>query len=181
MKQTFLVVTFFWIFTFAASAQEGPTWQTPMHEVKFISGESEDAVLSVDPGFKFADLRQNERLFRLFYDNNNAIIKRARIVDQHSNLMVAKGRGSYFWGTARFEFVGGEVIKVKLNRNRNGYEIIGPYGRLFVVENFGISPVKTLNERDFLAQAFYVFDRIKTTQRPPSDVVIITSSMNTIN
>jgi hypothetical protein len=137
-----------------AKAQENPTWQTPMHEVKFMSGESEEAVLSVDPGLRFADLRQNERVFRLFYDNNNGIIKKARIVDQHSKLMIAKGRGCYFWGTARFEFIGGDVFRVKLNRNRNGYEIIGPYGRLFVVENFGISPVKTLNEKDFLAQAF---------------------------
>lgn len=128
-----------------------------MHEVKLTSGESEEAVLNIDPSFRFADLRQDDRVFRLFYDNNNAIIKRARIVDQHSNLMVARGRGSYFWGTARFEFIGGEVFKVKLDRNRNGYEIIGPNGPLFKVENFGISPVKTLNERDFLAQAFFLF------------------------
>ncbi len=181
MNNPFLVLIFSLLLLHSAKAQESPTWQTPMHEVKFISGESETAVLSIDPGLKFADLRQNDRVFRLFYDNNNAIIKRARIVDQHSNLMVAKGRGSYFWGTARFEFIGGEVIKVKLNRNRNGYEIIGPYGQLFLVENFGISPVKTLNEKDFLAQAFYVFDRIKTTQTPPSDVIIITSSLNTMN
>lgn len=181
MKKSSLLFSLILFVFGTVKAQETPTWQTPMHEVKFISGESEAAVLNVDPGLKFADLQQNDRVFRMFYDYNNAIIKRARIIDQHSNLMVAKGRGSYFWGTARFEFIGGEVLKVKLNRNRNGYEIIGPYGKLFVVENFGISPVKTLNEIDFLAQAFYVFDRIKTTQRPPTDVIVITSSINTIN
>jgi hypothetical protein len=164
-----------------AIGQENAIWKTPMHEVKFISGESEEAILSVDPGLRFADLRQNERVFRLFYDINNAIIKKTRIIGQDSKLMVAKGRGSFFWGTARFEFIGGDVFRVKLNRNRNGYEIIGPYGRLFVVENFGISPVKTLNEKDFLAQAFFVFDRIKTTQKPPTDIIIITSSINTLN
>lgn len=181
MKKSALLIFLVIITLGTTTAQEKTTWQTPMHEVKFMPGESEEAVLSVDPGLRFADLRQNGRVFRLFYDNNNPVIKRARIVDQQSNLMVAKGRGSYFWGTARFEFIGGEVFRVKLNRNRNGYEIIGPYGRLFVVENFGISPVKTLNEKDFLAQAFYVFDRIKTTQKPPTDVIFITSSINTIN
>lgn len=156
-----------------ANAQDIPTWKTPMHEVKFLSRESEVATLSIDPSLRYADLHQNERVFRMFYDDNNGIIKKARIIDQHSNLMVAKGRGSYFWGTARFEFIGGEVFRVKLDRKRNGYEIIGPYGRLFVVENFGIIPVKTLNESDFLAQAFYVFDRIKTTQKPPTEVLFI--------
>lgn len=181
MKKSALLFSLVFIILGSVTAQENPSWQTPMHEVKFMSGESEEAVLSVDPGLRFADLQQNERVFRLFYDNNNPVIKRARIVDQQSNLMVAKGKGSYFWGTARFEFIGGDVFRVKLNRNRNGYEIIGPYGRLFVVENFGISPVKTLNEKDFLAQAFYVFDRIKTTQKPPTDVIIISSSINPIN
>jgi hypothetical protein len=181
LKKTALLLSLVLILIGTAKAQENPTWQTPMHEIKFISGESEEAVLSIDPSLRYADLRQNERVFRLFYDNNSPIIKRARIVDQHSNLMVAKGRGSYFWGTARFEFIGGDIFRVKLNRNRNGYEIIGPNGRLFVVENFGISPVKTLTEKEFLAQAFYVFDRIKTTQRPPTEVILIASTTTLIH
>lgn len=172
MKKSALLFFLFLILIVTAKAQDIPTWKAPMHEVKFLSGESEEAVLSIDLSLRYADLHQNERVFRLFYDDNNAIIKKARIVDQHSKLAIAKGRGSYFWGTARFEFIGGEIFRVKLDRKRNGYEIIGPYGRLFVVENFGIIPIKTLNETDFLAQAFYVFDRIKTTQKPPSEEVL---------
>ena len=44
----------------------------------------------------------------MFYNNANGILKNARIVDQDSKLQVARGKGSYFWGNARFEFVGGE-------------------------------------------------------------------------
>jgi hypothetical protein len=164
-----------------AICQENAIWKTPMHEVKFKSGESEEAILSVDPGLRFADLRQNERVFRLFYNNNNGILKNARIIDQDSKLEVARGRGSYFWGTARFEFIDGDVFKVKMKRNRNGYEVIGPYGPLFVVENYGIKPTKTLNEKDFLAQAFYVFREIKVTQKPPTEVIYFSSSTNLLN
>lgn len=180
-KSTLLFLISFFLFIGWVKGQETPTWEIPMHEVKFISGESEEAVLSIDPGLRFADLRQNDRVYRLFYDNDNAIIKRARIVDQQSNLMVAKGKGSYFWGTARFEFIGGDVFRVKLNKKRNGYEVLGPHGQIFVVENFGISPVKTYNEKDFLAQAFYVFDRIKYTQKPPTEVIFISSTTMPIN
>lgn len=102
--------------------------------------------------------------------------KHARIVDQESKLQVARGRGSYFWGNGRFEFIDGDIFKVKIKRNKMGYEVIGPYGPLFIVENHGIKPVKTFNEKDFLAQAFYVFARIKSTQTPPTDVIYIPSN-----
>lgn len=181
MKKSSLLFLFTFFFIGWVNGQENTTWEMPMHEVKFISNDSEEAVLSIDPGLRFADLRQDDRVFRLFYDDNNAIIRRAKIIDQHSKLTVAKGRGSYFWGTARFEFIDGDIFRVKLNKNRNGYEVIGPYGRIFVVENFGISPVKTTNEKDFLAQAFYVFDRIKNTQKPPTEVIYISSTVMPVN
>ncbi|MDP2043240.1 MAG: hypothetical protein Q8S14_20615 [Algoriphagus sp.] len=168
------------IFSFGVVKGQESVWETPMHEVRFTSEGVEGATLKVDPGFRYADLRQNERHFRIFFNNNNGVIKNARIIDQDSKLQVARGRGSYFWGTARFEFIDGEVFKVKLKRNRNGYDVIGPYEPLFIVENFGIKPVKTLNEKDFLAQAFYVFDRIKSSQKPPSEVIILTSRIATI-
>ena len=170
MKKSTLLLTFILAFVFVSKAQKTNTWALEMHEVKFISSDSKEVTMSVDPGFQYADLQQEDRLFRLFFHKNNPIIKNARIVDQHSKLVVAKGRGSYFWGSARFEFVNGEKFRVKRTRSANGYEIIGPYGPLFRVENYGISPVSTLNELDFLAQAFYVFDQIRSTQKPPADV-----------
>jgi hypothetical protein len=180
MKKSALLFSLVLIMLGNVYGQENQTWQTPMHEVKFIDNGTEEAIMKVDPALNYADLSHNERMYRLLFIYGPGKIKHARIIDQDSKLQVARGKGSYFWGNARFEFIGGDVFRVKLNRNRNGYEIIGPYGPLFIVENFGISPVKTLNEKDFLMQAFYVFDRIKTTQTPPTDVIIITSSINTI-
>lgn len=162
-----------------ANAQENQTWETPMHTIKFMANGSEEATMKVDPGLNYADLSHDERTFRLLFQYGSSFIKHARIIDQDSKLQVARGRGSYFWGNARFEFVDGDVFKVKMKRNRTGYEIIGPYGPLFVVENFGIKSVKTLNEKDFLAQAFYVYGHIKATQKPPTEVIYITSSTNT--
>lgn len=180
MKKSALFFSFVLIIA-TAKAQENPTWQTPMHEVKFIANGTEEAIMKVDPSLRFADLSLDERTFRLLFKYDPGHIKQARIIDQDSKLQVARGKGSYFWGNARFEFVDGDTFKVKMKRNSSGYEVIGPYGPLFAVENHGIKPVKTLNEKDFLAQAFYVFARIKSTQRPPTEVVYITSSINTLN
>lgn len=164
-----------------AKAQEAQIWKTPMHEVKFIANGTEEAIMRVDPALNYADLSHHERIYRLLFVYSTGKIKHARIIDQDSKLQVARGRGSYFWGNGRFEFIDGDIFKVKIKRNKMGYEVIGPYGPLFIVENHGIKPVKTLNEKDFLAQAFYVFARIKSTQTPPTDVIVITSSINTIN
>ncbi|OOG68594.1 hypothetical protein [Algoriphagus sp. A40] len=181
MKKSILFLSLFLAGAFVVKAQQTSNWTSPMHEVKFVSGDSNDAVMSIDPGFQYADLQKEDRVFRLFFHKDNAIIKNARIIDQQSKLVVARGRGNYFWGSARFEFVSGEKFNVKRKRSPNGYEITGPYGPLFRVENFGISPVSTLNELDFLTQAFYVFDQIKTTQKPPSDVIYYFAPATTYN
>ncbi len=181
MKKSALLFFLVLIVCGTAIAQQNQTWETPMQEVKFKSDGSEKAILKVDPGFNFADLSHDQRSYRILFIYGNGKIKHARIIDQDSKLQIARARGSYFWGNARFEFVDGEIFKVKMKRNQTGYEIIGPYGPLFVVENFGISPVKTLNEKDFLIQAVYVFDRIKSTQKPPADVIFYPAPVSTFN
>ena len=181
MKKSALLLTSLFILFGSVVAHESQTWQTPMHEVKFLENGSEEAIMKVDPGFNYADLSHEERNYRIFYVYSTGKIKHARIIDQDSKLQIARGKGSYFWGNARFEFVDGDVFNLKMKRNRTGYEIIGPYGPLFVVENFGISPVKTLNEKDFLTQAVFVFDRIKNTQKPPADVIYYSAPVTTIN
>ncbi len=172
MKKLTLIPILIFLSLGLSNAQETKGWETPMQEVKFDSGNLEDATLKVDPGIRYADLFQPERKYRLYFNFNRGMLKQARIVDQETNLEIAKGRGSYFLGNGRIEFVGGETYKLKRKQNRNGYEIIGPYGTLFKVENQAIIPVKTLNEKDFLVQALFVFERIKKTQTPPTDVII---------
>ncbi|GAB2484258.1 hypothetical protein [Algoriphagus taiwanensis] len=161
------------ILSLQANSQSAASWELPMIEVKFQESGGENTLLKVDPGFQYADLHQGNRTTRMFYHKNYGIIKNARIIDQNSKQQIARGKGSYFWGNARFEFESGEVFKLKRKRSQNGHEIIGPYGPLFLVENFGIKPIKTLNERDFIAQSFFVFDQIKTTQKPPSDLIYL--------
>lgn len=75
----------------------------------------------------------------------------------------------------------GEVLKLRKKKNPIGYEVIGPYGVLFKVENHGISPVNTVSDKDFLTQAFFVFDRIRHTQSPPADEVMIIYTTNSYN
>lgn len=87
--------------------------------------------------------------------------------------MVARGRGSFFWRTGKFTFDNGEEIKVVRKDNANGYEILGPFGMLFKVENHGVTPVKIYNEMDFLAHAFFLFDRIRHIETPPAEVMLI--------
>ncbi len=181
MKKTTL---FFFVFFFIigwVNGQEKQGWNTPMQKIQFTADEKEQATMSVDRGFKFADLEYKGRNYRIFFNRDQASFKKARIVDQDSKLEIARGKGNINGGSGRFEFIDGEVLKLKRKNNPNGYEVIGPYGILFEVENQGISPVKTLSEKDFLAQAFFVFDRIKSTQSPPSDEVMIVYTTNSYN
>lgn len=157
-----------------ASAQPSPSsqWKTPMLEVNFVSDTGDNAQMEIDKGFQYADLDYNGRQFHLFFHRGIDLIKKARITEPKTDLLIARGKGSYFWGTARFQFVDGETYKVKKKRNANGYEIIGPNGLLFKVQDYAIVPVKPLTEKDLLAQAFYVFEQIKITQGTPPDVEI---------
>ena len=180
MKNSLLFIPLLFASFGMANAQNVGQWNTPMYEVSFKSDSGEEAKMEIDKGYRYADLDFDGRKFHLFFNHDDKRIKMARIMEPKTNLQVARGRGSYFWGNARFEFVDGEVYKVKKKNHANGYEIIGPYGTLFKVENHAITPVKPINEKDFLTQAFYVFERIKVTQSNPSDVMIFYSSYYTI-
>ncbi|WP_339869092.1 hypothetical protein [uncultured Algoriphagus sp.] len=176
MKNILFILILVFVIQGIAKAQNAAEWTAPMHQVNFKADSGEEAKMEIDRGYRYADLDFEGRTFHLFFNHDDNKIKKARIVEPKTNLQIARGKGSYFWGSARFEFVDGEVYKVKRKRHTNGYEIIGPNGILFKVENHAISPVKPLNEKDFLAQAFYVFERIKITQSNPSDVMIYYSS-----
>lgn len=177
---TFLsIIVFSFLMTFSTLAQDG--WKTPKQKVEFKSDDGKEANMEVDQGYMFADLELEGRKFHLFFHRDMQKINKARIIDSKTDLLVARGKGSYFWGNARFEFVDGVIFKVKRKYNPNGYDIIGPYGPLFSVKNHAISTITPLNEKDFIAQAFYVFERIKVTQSNPSDLVIIYNDYHPIS
>lgn len=175
MKNNLLFLTLFLLGTGISTAQSLAEWKTPVHQVSIETETGEEAKMEIDKGYRYADLDYLDRKFHLFFHRDIKKIKKARIVEPKTNLQIARGKGSYFWGNARFEFVDGEVYKVKKKNTANGYQIIGPYGILFKVEDHAISPVETLTEKDFLAQAFYVFERVKVTQSAPADVMIFYS------
>lgn len=180
MKYFSLLPTLFVLSVCFVHAQQSAEWKAPMYQLNFASDTGAEAKMEIDKGYRYADLDFDGRKFHLFFHQDITNIKKARIIEPQTNLQVARGKGSYFWGNARFEFVDGEVYKVKKKNKANGYEIIGPNGTLFKVENHAISPVETLNEKDFLTQAFYVFERIKVTQSAPSDVMIFYSNQQPI-
>lgn len=166
MKNLLLLAVF--LFSVATFAQSSSPWSTPVLDIPYQSEGDLPVSLKIDKGFLYADLTQSTEEMRIFYNKDIQNIHQVRIVDS-SNELIARGRGSYLFGTARFVFADGDVMKVKRKKHPNGYEIIGPYGVLFKVENQGIGYAKTYNEKDFLLQAYYVFDRIKSTHTPTEE------------
>ncbi|WP_297338137.1 hypothetical protein [Algoriphagus sp.] len=161
-----LLLSCYWV-----KAQSSSTWEIPMIEVNYQNPKGEEAKLKVDPGFRYAELESEEKNYRLFYHRNRPFIKDIRIVDQMSDLQVARGRGGFFFGNARIEFQDGSEIKLKRKKSANGYEITGTYGPVFLVKNHAFTPTKTYEESDFLAQAMFLFRRIQETQNPPTAVI----------
>lgn len=61
MKNSALLFSLVLIMLGNAYGQENQTWQTPMHEVKFIANGTEEAIMKVDPALNYADLSHDER------------------------------------------------------------------------------------------------------------------------
>ncbi|MFC3417415.1 hypothetical protein [Algoriphagus hitonicola] len=181
MKSKSILSTAVFLFSFYwVNAQSSSTWEIPMIEVNYQDSKGEEAILKVDPGFRYAELESEERNYRLFYHRNRPFIKDIRILDQRSDSQIARGKGGFFFGNARIEFADGSEIKLRRKRSPNGYEITGTYGPLFLVKNHAFTPTKTFEESDFLAQAMFLFRRIQETQNPPTEVIyqnhVITSN-----
>jgi hypothetical protein len=175
MKTTFSFVLLFFSLIVFSNAQTQDGWSIPKDEIVMKDDQGGTAKMWVDPGFDYADLSYQGRSFRVFYNRNNPKFKHARIVDNDSKMQIGKGKGGLFGGSGKFIFVNGDEINVRQKNDPNGYEIVSPNGILFKVENHGVSPVKTGTETEFLAQSFFLFRRIKATQTPTSQVIVVTS------
>ncbi len=178
MKKSALLSIFLFSISIYGFSQNSSSWKTNLNEVKFISEDGKESQLDLDPGFRFAEFKFEGRELRFYFNRNQQKIKHIRINDEDTKLQIARGKGSWFWGSARMEFVSGETLKLKMDRNSNGYEIIGPYGPLFIVENQKIKSTPTINDQDFITQAFFVFDRIRETQKPAQELVWVYTSVN---
>lgn len=173
MKSSLLFSILFIGFQAILFAQKSPSWSVPHYEVKYSDDKGEVASLKIDQGFQYADLDQDGKPIHIFFKRNQPLVKHARIVNQSSGEQIARGKGGFFLNNARMEFADGTIINLRKKRNPNGYEIIGPYGTLFKVENFGIVSVSTLTQKDFLTQAFFVFNQIRATQKPPIEILYL--------
>lgn len=172
MKSKTILSTAILLFSFySVKAQSSSPWEIPMIEVNYQDPNGDQAILKVDPGFRYAELESEEWNYRLFFHRNRPFIKDIRMVDQDSDLQIARGRGSFFFGNARIEFVDGSEIRLKRTKSANGYEITGTYGPVFLVKNHAFTPTKTYEESDFLAQAMFLFRRIQETQKPPTEII----------
>ena len=176
MKRTVFLSLFLFGLSATLFAQSQAIWDLPVHNVKFMNESGRAANLKVDPGFDYADLIDGSEKIRFFYNRNNANFRQARIFDQETNELIARGKGGFFFGDAKMVFTDGSVVKLKKLKNANGYDIIGPHGSLFTVENHGIKPLSTLNKPEFLTQTFFVFERIRATQQPPADIIYLYGS-----
>jgi len=172
MKRLSLLLLLFTLIQYT-HAQSFSDWAIPSQKMVLKNEHGEVARMWMGPGLKYADINYQEKSYRVFYHRDNPIIARARIIDNESKKLVARGRGSFFWRTGKFVFDSGEEIKIVRKDKANGYDILGPYGMLFKVENHGITPVKIYNEMDFLAHAFFMFDRIRHIETPPAEVMLI--------
>ncbi len=172
MKKSALTLFLILIGNIGLYAQIQTGWNTNQHEVKFVSESGEISLLEVDAGFKYAQFQIEDKKLHFFFNRDKQAVKHIRIIDEQTKLPYGRGRGSWFWGNARLEFENGEKLQLIKDQTRNGYSIIGPYGAVFLVENQKISATKTFNEKEEVAQAFFVFDRLRTTQKPLNEVLI---------
>lgn len=69
-------------------------WNTPVQKIQFIATKNEQAAMSIDRGYKFADLEYKGRNYHIFFNRDQLPFKKTRMVDQESKLEIAGGRGN---------------------------------------------------------------------------------------
>ncbi|MHA7129965.1 hypothetical protein [Algoriphagus namhaensis] len=149
-------------------AQQNQGWSANKLEVRYANELGNQTSLKIDPSFNYADLKIENTVYHFYFHRNGRDLGQIRIINAETKEEIARGRGSWFLDNAHLEFFDGEKVLLDKSTNPNGYTIIGPYGPLFVVENQKIETPKTYTQKDFLTQAFFVFERIRNTQAPPN-------------
>ncbi|WP_296704111.1 hypothetical protein [Algoriphagus sp.] len=166
MKITFLGIFFFTMGIGSGFAQT-PTWEIPTFEVPLVSDGKSLANLEIDKSLEYADLILGSNSYRILLNNKN---KKCKIIDLGSDQLFAEGKGLNSYQSSVLAFTDGENFNFEKRKKKEGYEIIGPSGLLFSVENRGLAPVEVNNEKELIAQSIFVFKRIKDLNRQSPDV-----------
>jgi len=101
-----------------------------------------------------------------------------RIINAKTKEEIARSKGGWGLGNAHLLFEDGLNYVMKREKNPNGYTIVGPYGPVFKVESQKIEATNIITKEDLLIQAFFVFDRIRTTQRFPTELILASTINN---
>lgn len=166
MKKTFLGISLFLMITASGFAQS-PTWETPTIEVPLVSDGETLANLEIDKSLEYADLILGSKSYRILLNNSN---KKCKIIDLGSDRLFAEGKSLNSYQSANLAFTDGENFNFEKKKKKEGYDIIGPSGLLFSVENRGLAPVEVKNDKELIAQSIFVFKRIKDLNRQIPDV-----------
>ncbi|WP_373399382.1 hypothetical protein V8V91_06545 [Algoriphagus halophilus] len=87
-----------------------------------------------------------------------------------SDKVLAEGKSLNSFQLANLTFTDGEVLNFEKKKKKEGYDIIGPSGLLFSVENRGVASVEVTNEKELIAQSIFVFKRLRDLYRQTPDV-----------
>ncbi|MEN2281110.1 hypothetical protein AAGF08_03160 [Algoriphagus sp. SE2] len=166
MKNSILGISLFILIIGSGFAQTS-TWETPTFAVPLVSEDQSLANLEIDKSLEYADLILGSKSYRILLNNSN---KKCKIIDLESDQLFAEGNSLNSFQSGNLAFMDGEIFNFEKRKKKEGYEIIGPSGLLFNVENRGLAPLKVNSEKELIAQSVFVFKRIKDLNRQLPDV-----------
>lgn len=143
------------------------TWQIPTIEVPLVSEGEAKANLEIEKSLEFADLHLGSKSYRILLNKSE---KKCKIIELGSDQVYAEGKSLNSFQSGNLIFTDGDEFIFEKKKKKEGYEIIGPSGLLFNVENRGLAPVEVKNEKELIAQSIFVFKRIKDLYRETPDV-----------
>lgn len=166
MKKSILLIALLISSVISTNAQES-SWELPKINIPLVSEGEEIANLGVEKSLEYADLKVGSRSYRILLNNSS---KKCKIIDLESDRVLAEGKSLNSFQLANLTFTDGEVLNFEKKKKKEGYDIIGPSGLLFSVENRGVASVEVTNEKELIAQSIFVFKRLRDLYRQTPDV-----------
>lgn len=166
MKKSLVLIALLIGIVISSKAQQS-NWELPKITIPLVSEGEEIANLGVEKSLEYADLKVGSKSYRILLNNSS---KKCKIIDLGSEELVAEGKSLNSYQLANLTFSDGEVFNFERRKKKEGYEIIGPSGLLFSVENRGVASVEVTNNKELIAQSIFVFKRLRDLYKQTPDV-----------
>ncbi|MBN3518558.1 hypothetical protein JYB62_00970 [Algoriphagus lutimaris] len=161
MKKSIFIIALL-IGNFISSNAQQSNWELPKINIPLVTEGEEIANLGVEKSLEYADLNVGSKSYRILLNNSS---KKCKIIDLESDQVLAEGKSLNSFQLANLTFTDGEVFNFEKKKKKEGYDIIGPSGLLFSVENRGLASIEVNNEKELIAQSIFVFKRLRDLYR----------------